>query len=62
MEFADFSLIPLFNLETFVTKRSSPTIWIFFPISFVSFDHAFQSSSAKGSSIDLIGYFATKFL
>ena len=55
MQFADFSLIPLLNLFTLVTNRSSPTIWTLSPISFVIFFQDSQSSSAKGSSIDFIG-------
>ena len=62
IELADFSFIPLFNLATLVTNKSSPTIWIFLPISFVSLDQAFQSFSAKGSSIDLLGYLEINFL
>ena len=52
---ADLLSIPFFNLLEFVTNKSSPTIWTFFPISFVIFFQDSQSSSAKGSSIDFIG-------
>ena len=62
IEFADFSFIPFFNLSSLVTNKSSPTIWIVLPISLVIFFHAFQSSSAKGSSIDLIGKLEIIFL
>lgn len=43
-------------LLRFVTKRSSPTIWIFFPSPAVMAPHPSQSSWSKGSSIDTIGY------
>ena len=62
IEFADFVSIPFLSLFSLVTNRSSPTICTFFPISEVIFFHAFQSSSAKGSSMDFIGYFETIFL
>ena len=55
IQFADFSFIPLLKRFTFVTNKSSPTIWTLLPISFVIFFHDSQSSSAKGSSIDFIG-------
>ena len=54
--------IPFFNLFELVTNRSSPTTWTFLPISAVIFFHYSQSSSAKGSSMDLIGYFEINFL
>ena len=52
---ADFSFIPFSNLLEFVTNKSSPTIWTLFPIAEVILFHDCQSSSANGSSIDLIG-------
>ena len=62
IEFADFVSIPFLSLFSLVTNKSSPTICTCFPISEVNFVHALQSSSAKGSSIDFIGYFETIFL
>ena len=55
IELADFSSIPFFNLFIFVANKSSPTICIL--VLLVSFFQESQSSSLKGSSIDLIGYF-----
>ena len=54
IEFIEFSLIARCNLLIFVTVRSSPTICIF--VFDVNFPQDFQSSSEKGSSIDLMGY------
>ena len=53
IELEDWLIKPFFNLCKFVTYRSSPTICIPFSL-FVNSDHAFQSFSAKGSSIDFI--------
>ena len=55
--FAAFSLIPFVNLFSFVTNKSSPTTWKSLFISFVKLIHESQSSSKKGSSIDLIDIF-----
>ena len=52
---ADFSFIPFSNLLEFVTNKSSPTIWTLFPMAEVIFFLDCQSSSANGSSMDLIG-------
>ena len=53
--FADFSLIPFSKRLVLVTNKSSPTICTLFPIALVIFFQDSQSSSANGSSIDLIG-------
>ena len=49
--------IPIWSLEIFVTKRSSPTSIIFSPKASVNFFHPSKSSSAIPSSIEIIGYF-----
>src|SRR5690242_9805109 len=61
------SLIPRASRSVFVTKRSSPTSWIFFfddllLIACVSDFHPAQSSSAMPSSMDTIGYFSAHFV
>ena len=60
IEFADTFKNPIFNLSKFVTNKSSPTICKFCVL-LKNLDHALQSFSPKGSSIDLILYFFTKF-
>ena len=57
IEFATLRSIPFFKYWVFVTKRSSPTSWVEFPIASVIFFQPAQSSSAHGSSIENIGYF-----
>ena len=57
MLFAVFRSSPFCNLLMFVTNRSSPTSWILSPNLSVNFFHPSPSSSAKPSSIDIIGYF-----
>ena len=57
IEFAESFLIPVNNLFLFVTKRSSPTIWTFWPIVFVSSLKPSQSFSSNGSSIETTGNF-----
>src|SRR6266566_3687020 len=63
IEFAIPSSIPLDSRSVLVTKRSSPTNWIFFfedlfPMLRVSHFQPSQSSSAMPSSIETIGYFS----
>ncbi len=45
--------------STLVTKRSSPTSWIFEPMVFVRSFQPSQSSSARPSSMEKMGYFST---
>src|SRR5205814_9050033 len=61
------SLMPRERRVVLVTKRSSPTSWIFFfevllPILCVRDFHPAQSSSAMPSSMDTIGYFSAHFV
>lgn len=51
------SLIPVSIRDLLVTKRSSPTIWMFYPILWVISFHPSTSSWSNGSSIEMIGYF-----
>jgi hypothetical protein len=51
--------MPRCSRSTFVTKRSSPTIWIRSPSWSVSVFQPSQSSSSSGSSMDTMGYAAT---
>src|SRR5947208_3170242 len=65
--FAMPSMIPRASRSVFVTKRSSPTSWIFFfddllPMLCVRDFHPAQSSSAMPSSMDTIGYFSAHFV
>ena len=60
-EFAAFSSIPLRRIFGLVTKTSSPTIWIFFPIVRVNSFQPSQSSSEKPSSMDRMGYCRHRF-
>src|SRR6516225_1335289 len=67
MAFAIPSLIPRDSRSVEVTKRSSPTNWIFFvedvlPMLAVSNFQPAQSSSAMPSSIEIIGYFSTQLV
>jgi len=54
--FAARRLIPWASRSGFVTKISSPTIWIVEPSRSVRSDHPSQSSSASPSSMDTTGY------
>src|SRR6267142_4022454 len=61
------SLMPRERRAVLVTKRSSPTSWIFFlddltPIDCVNDFQPDQSSSAMPSSIETMGYFSTHFV
>ena len=60
MAFAAFDFIPVKSRSLLVTNKSSPTIWISLLKILVKSLQEFQSSSEKGSSIDLIGYFLIK--
>src|SRR5207253_10326958 len=50
IELATCLSIPSCRRSTFVTNKSSPTSWIFFPSSFVSSAQPSQSSSERPSS------------
>ena len=54
--------IPFCNLSVLVTNKSSPTSWIFLPKAWVSLPQFSQSSSARPSSIERIGYFLIRSL
>src|SRR5206468_12799302 len=61
------SLMPRERRSVLVTKRSSPTSWIFFledfvPTQLVSVFQPTQSSSAMPSSMETMGYFSTQFV
>src|SRR5260370_42219245 len=65
MELAMPSLMPRESRSVLVTKRSSPTSWIFFlevllPTLCVSAFQPDQSSSAMPSSSETMGYFSTQ--
>ena len=60
IEFETPKSIPFCNLFMFVTNKSSPTNWILSPNFSVKAFHPSQSSSAKPSSIEIIGYLLTK--
>ena len=52
--------IPCFKRILLVTNRSSPTSWIFLPSAWVIMRQPSQSSSAKPSSMEMIGYWRTQ--
>ena len=52
--------IPARSLSGLVTKRSSPTSWTFPPRRSVRSRHPSQSSSARPSSMERMGYFSTQ--
>ena len=54
------SSMPFLRRFVFVTKRSSPTSWHLPPIAFVRATQPSQSPSAMPSSMESIGYFATR--
>src|SRR5690625_815790 len=54
-ELAELSSMPLARRSGLVTNRSSPTIWTLSPTSPTSVDHPCQSSSSKGSSMEISG-------
>src|SRR5450432_2806743 len=61
------SLMPRDRRSVLVTKRSSPTSWIFFlddllPTLSVSDFQPAQSSSAMPSSMETMGYFSTQLV
>src|SRR6266481_637575 len=61
------SLMPRESRSVLVTKRSSPTSWIFFfedlvPMLCVRDFQPAQSSSAMPSSMETMGYFSTQFV
>src|ERR1700730_10475663 len=61
------SLMPRERRAVLVTKRSSPTSWIFFlddllPMLCVRDFQPAQSSSAMASSIETIGYFSAQLV
>ena len=59
MELAEPFSMPWARRSTLVTKRSSPTIWMRSPsLSVMSFQPS-QSSSARPSSMLMIGYLST---
>src|SRR3954465_6401936 len=60
MEFATPSSIPCCNRSGLVTNRSSPTSWILSPNSLLISDQPCQSSSARPSSIETMGYLRTQ--
>src|SRR5260370_1523151 len=60
IEFPTCSSIPRFKRSVLVTNKSSPTSWILSPSSSVSARQPCQSSSAKPSSMETIGYCRTQ--
>src|SRR5690625_672965 len=54
-ELAELSSMPLARRSGLVTNRSSPTIWTLSPTSPTSVDQPCQSSSSKGSSMEISG-------
>ncbi len=61
IELATPSRIPRLSRCVFVTNRSSPTSWIFFPKASVMIFQPAQSSSAMPSSMEMMGYCFTQF-
>src|ERR1022692_3785394 len=59
IELAAPSLIPRFRISVLVTKMSSPTSCLDLPTLSVSNFHPAQSSSAKPSSSEAMGYLAS---